>query len=233
MAENEPTREELAERVRRLEQKLRELRDSAGGPPGTEGGVAEGLLAALGKLVPGLQGLIDLARQMPELHDRLASIDEEIKRRFQEQPLRRVSAGIAGAFARRHMGIPPGVRQGRAGRGVSTRAGGSRPHGKQTRRGSFRPPDRPRIHISPETPAQLPVDVFDEGDHLAVLAEAPGLELKHITLSLQETVLLVAVDAPHRKGVQRIELPCAVRGKPKASLAKGILHVHLQKAVTP
>jgi len=233
MAEKEPTREELAERVRRLEKELREFHDSAAGPPAAgAGGVAEGLLASLGKLVPGLQKLIDTAGQMPEFHDRLTSIDEEIKRRFKEQPLSRASAGIAGALPRRQMGIPPSIRQGRSQRGAAAGGGAGRTHGKQTPRGRYRSPDAPRIHISPETPAQLPVDVFDEGSHLAILAEAPGLQLKHIALSLEETVLLISIDAPQRKGLQRIELPCAVTGKPKASLAKGILHVHLKKAKT-
>jgi HSP20 family molecular chaperone IbpA len=74
------------------------------------------------------------------------------------------------------------------------------------------------------------VDVFDEGDHLAVLVEAPGLELKDFTLSLDGTVLIIAVDAPPRQGLQRVELPCHVGGDIKASLAKGVLHIHLRKA---
>ena len=43
-------------------------------------------------------------------------------------------------------------------------------------------------------------------------------------------MLVISVDAPQRKGVQRIELPCTVAGKPRVSLAKGILKILLKKA---
>ena len=228
-----PTKKELSDRVMQLEEELHKLREAPSRPPAGTDGVAEGVVSALGKMVPGLGKLMDMASQMPEFHDRLAAIDEEIKRRFKEQPLRRASAGIAGASTRRQMGIPPSVRKGRPQRGAGAGAGAGRPHGKQTPRGSYRSPDGPRIHISPETPAQLPVDVFDEGDHLAVLAEAPSLKLEHVTVSREGTVLLVTIDAPERKGVQRIELPCQVVGKPGISLANGVLKIHLSKRKPP
>ena len=167
---------------------------------------------------------------MPEFQQRLAAIDEEVRHKFKEQPLDRASLGIAGNVGRRQMGIPPSVRRGRPGRSTSTGAGEGRPLGKGGRRGKYRQPRPPKVHISPETPAQLPVDVFDEGSKIVVLAETPGLNMEDINVVLEGTVLVISVEAPHRKGVQRIELPCEVVGRPEMSMANGILSIQIRKA---
>lgn len=229
MTRKRPTRDELADQVKRLEEKLEELRNASGQAPDQADGLAESVVLALGKMVPGLHKLIGVAEQMPEFHDRLAGIDEEIKRRFKEQPLRRASAGISTGLPRR-MGIPPSVRRGQDGRGRPTRPEGRQASGKRVRRGEYRKPGPPKVHISPETPEQLPVDVFDEDGYIVVLAEAHGLKRQNIAVTREEAVLVISVDAPQRKGVQRIVLPCAVAGEPKVSLAKGILKVLLNKA---
>ena len=227
--------EELREQVRQLQESLRKLQEGAKEPRDKADGLAEGVVTALGKLVPGLGRLIETASQMPEFRQRLAAIDEEVKRKFKEQPLDRASLGIAGNISRRQMGIPPSVRRGRPGRSASTGAGeafSKKPLGKDGRRGKYRQPRPPfvqKVHISPETPAQLPADVFDEGSKIVVLAEAPGLNLEDITVSLEGTVLLISVEAAHRKGLQRIELPCEVVGQPEMSLANGILNIHIRK----
>jgi HSP20 family molecular chaperone IbpA len=230
MAPKKPTKEELAEQVRRLKEELRELRKPSSEPPAGAEGVAEGIVTDLGKMIPGLQKLIDVASGVPEFRERLASIDEEIKRKFKEQPLRRASQEMTGGIGRRPMGIPPGVRRGRPGRPVSTRTGSVWSSRKPPARGKRGKPGPPKVRISPETPDQLPVDVFDEGDKLVVLAEATGLKLGHIAVSLEGTVLVVSVDAPQAKGVQRVKLPCEVAGQPKVSLAKGILKIQVSKA---
>ena len=230
MAKKKPTREELAEQVNRLEKKLCELKEGSGKKPGEAEGLAENVVASLGKMVPGLQSLIDVASQMPEFHERLASIDEEVNRKFKEQPLRRASSEITSGAGRRVMGIPPGVRHGRPGQSRSARVGRVRSSDKPAARGKYRKPGPQKVHISPETPEQLPVDVFDEDGYIVVLAEAHGLKQEHIAVSLEENVLLISVDAPERKGAQHVEVPCEVVGEPKVSLAKGILKIQLNKA---
>jgi hypothetical protein len=222
--------EELREQVRQLQESLRKLQKGAKEPRGKAEGLAEGVVTALGKLVPGLGRLIETASQMPEFQQRLAAIDEEVKRKFKEQPLNRASLGIAGNLGRRQLGIPPSVRRGRPGRSASTGAGEGQPSGKGVRRGKYRQPRPPKVHISPETPAQLHVDVFDEGGKIVVLAEAPGLKAEDITVSLEGTVLLVSIKAAHRGGLQRIELPCEVVGRPEMSLSNGILNIQIRKA---
>ena len=230
MAAKKPTKEELAKQVRRLQKEVRELRQASSEPPARAEGVAEGIVADLGGMIPGLQKLIRIASEMPEFRQRLASIDEEIRRKFKEEPLRQVFREITSGVGRRPMGIPPGVRRGGRGRPVSTGTGRAWSSGKPLGRGKRGKPGPPRVHISPETPGQLPVDVFDEGDHLMVLAEAPNLKRHQIHAALEGQALLIAVDAPHRKCRQRIELPCPVRGRPKVSLTNAILKVRLNKA---
>ncbi|MCK4340971.1 MAG: hypothetical protein KAY37_04530 [Phycisphaerae bacterium] len=229
MPERKANRDEMAEQIRQLKEEVRKLRETSSEPPAQAEGVAEGITAELGKMIPGLQKLIDVAAQMPEFRQRLASIDEEIKRKFKEQPLRRASAEMTRGIERRPLGIPPGVRRGRPGRPVSAGTGKVWSSGKPPVRGKHGKPGPPKVHISPETPAQLPVDVFDEGDRLVVLAEATGLKLGHITVSLEGTALVISIDGPHGKGVQRVELPCEVAGEPKVSLAKGILKIQVSK----
>jgi len=230
MAEKKRTREELAEKVKRLEDELRKLRKASPKPPAEAEGVAEGVVGTLGKMIPGLEKLIGLASQMPEFHERLASIDEEIKRRFKEQPLRQASREITGGMGGRVMGIPPGVRRRRTARDRSVRAGRASSPDRHTPRGAHRKPGPPKVHISPETPEQLPVDIFDEDGDIVILAEAHGLKREHVAVSLEGNALVISVDAPERKGEQHVELPCEVAGKPKVSLAKGILKIELNKA---
>jgi len=226
----------LKEKVRKLEEGAAQAHGKGhpaathrGGDPKTEG-LAEGIAAALGRMVPGLGRLIESASKMPEFQQRLAAIDDEVKRKFREQPLDRASLGIVANVSCRQMGIPPSVRRGRPGRSASTRAGEGQPLGKGRRHGKYPRPRPPKVHISPETPAQLPVDVFDEGRRIVVLAEAPGLNLEDVSVSLEGTVLVISVEAAHRRGVQRIELPCEVVSQPEMSVANGILNIQIEKA---
>ena len=62
MATKKPTKEELAEQVRRLTKEVDELRKASSGSPTRAEGVAEGIVADLGGMIPGLQKLINLHR---------------------------------------------------------------------------------------------------------------------------------------------------------------------------
>ncbi len=225
-------RTDLLEELRQLKEKLHKLEEGAGGATGKTEGLAQGIAAALGRMVPGLEGLIQSAEQMPEFQQRLAAIDEQIKRKFKEQPLDRASVALAGNVARHRIGIPPSIRRRGPGRPASASGVEGQGSGKGGPRGTYRQPGPPKVHLTPETPEQLPVDVFDEGDRIVVLAEAPGLTTENIRVAVEGAVLVVAIDAPHRQGVQRIELPCEVLGQPEMSLANGILNIQMRKANT-
>jgi hypothetical protein len=224
------TSQELLEELRQLKDKVRKLEESATQAPIKPEGLAEGIAQALGRIVPGLGGLIKNASQMPEFQQRLAAIDEEVKRKFKDQPLNRANLGFAGSARSRQMGIPPSVRRGQTGRPTSAPSGEGSGSGKVSHRGKYRQPQPPKVHISPETPAQMPVDIFDEGSKIIVLAEAPGLNMADLSVALEGTVLVISIESPHRRGIQRIELPCEVLGQPEMSLANGILNVQVRKA---
>jgi HSP20 family molecular chaperone IbpA len=222
------TREQLLGEIEELKEKVRRLQHG-GDAAGQTQGLAQGIAAALGNIIPGLGGLIHTASQMPEVQKRLAAIDEEVKRKFQQQPLDRAAVGLVSGSRGRQMGIPPSIRRPPSTRPGSTGAGAGQPSAKAAPRGKYRQPQPPKVHISPETPTQLPVDVFDEGGRIVVLAEAPGLAIEDFRVSLDGTVLLLSVEAPQRRGSQRIELPCEVAGRIETSLANGILSIQIQK----
>ena len=220
----------LLEQIRQLKATVRSLQEGGAEAQVKPDGLAEGIVTALGKMAPGLGKLMQTASQSPEFQEKLAGIDDEVRRKFKEQPLGRASLGLAGNINRRRIGIPPSVRRAGPGRCASGGGGIGPSFANAAPRGKHRGPQPPKVHISPQTPTQLPVDVFDEGDKIVVLAEAPGLEAKDIAVSLEGDTLVLAVLAPHRKGTQRIELPCKTTGEPETSLANGILNIHIQKA---
>jgi len=49
-------------------------------------------------------------------------------------------------------------------------------------------PDKPsmRKEVSPPMPQERPVDIFDEGDYIKVIAEIPGVEEDDIKLIYKE-----------------------------------------------
>jgi HSP20 family molecular chaperone IbpA len=226
---NKPSRADLLEELRQLKDKVRHLQEGPETAADKAQGLAEGVVSALGKMVPGLGKLIETAAKMPEFHQRLAAIDEEVQHRFKEQPLLRAGQGLASRSGRR-MGIPPSVRRPSAGRSGAGSMGQGGPTAKQAARGRYREPGPPRVHISPQTPAELPVDVFDEGDRVIVLAEAPGLKREEVVVSVEGRTLLIRVAAPSRTGLQRVELPFEPGGEPEVSLSNGILTIHVRKA---
>ena len=238
--DDNPDKQDLAEQVRRLEAKVRDLQSAPQPAGAAEPGVAEGVVAALGRLVPGLQKLIEVGSQMPEFHQQLAAIDEEIKRRFKDQPIRASAVTFARNLGRRGspglglgLGIPPSVRRGQSQQGGADKAA-AKPRGTYRRR-----PDEEaklRVRLRPETPATLQVDVFDEGADLVMLAETPGLAAEQVTAVLEsDSLLVIRIDDPRRGGSpgggppHRVELPCPVNGPPELSMGNGILKIRLSK----
>jgi HSP20 family molecular chaperone IbpA len=232
------SRRGLVEQIRQLEEKVRTLGEGGAKSKPDSEGLAQGIVIALGRMVPGLEGLIKIASQMPDFQQRLGAIDEEVKRRFKEQPLRQAAAGLAGGHGHHRIGIPPSVRRsgthGPDGRATAVRSGSTgmgqgQFTPKTPARGKYRQPGPPKVHISPQTPAKLTVDIFDEGPRIVLLAEAPGLSAADITISLEGTVLLISIHAPSRNVLQRVELPCEVAGHPQVSLQNGILNIQIEK----
>lgn len=169
--------------------------------------VAGGILKGLGKIIPGLGGLIKSLEKSPAFKERLKEVDKEVERKIKEAPLKRTEGRPSGIPS----GIPPGVR-GRAFRG--------KPFVKQ------KPEAKPS---PPPTPQEKPVDIFDEKDHIKVIAEIPGIEEKDIKIDLEKDGLTISVDVPDHKYHQELKLPCEPKGKLEKSYKNGILEIKIMK----
>ena len=74
------------------------------------------------------------------------------------------------------------------------------------------------------------VDVFDEGEHLVVIAELPGVEEENIHLEVKDDILDLAAEAKDRKYSKEVLLPSSVdAGSMESSYKNGILEIRLRK----
>ena len=175
-----------------------------------EDGIAGGILKGLGKIIPGLGGLVKSLEKSPAFKERLKEIDKEVEHRIKEAPLKRTQdrpSNIPGS-------IPP---KNARGRGTGFRG---KPFVKQK-------PQAPPS--SPSTPQDKPVDIFDEKDHIKVIAEIPGVQEKDIKVDLVKDSLAISVDIPNRKYAQEVKLPCEPKGKVEKLYKNGILEVKIKK----
>jgi len=164
-----------------------------------EEGIAGGILKGIGKMIPGLGGLLKGLEKSPAFKERLKKIDEEVERKLKEAPLKKTEEGkfkIEGKFEARHLA-----------------------------------PDRPsmRKEVPPPTPQEQPPDIFDEEDHIKIIAEIPGVEEEDINLNLQGNKLTISVDILDRKYHQELKLPCSPKGELEKSYKNGILEVKIKK----
>ena len=74
------------------------------------------------------------------------------------------------------------------------------------------------------------VDVLDEGDHVVVLAELPGVEEKDIHLEVKDDILELTAEARDRKYSKEVLLPSEVEADiMESSYRNGILEIKLMK----
>ena len=73
------------------------------------------------------------------------------------------------------------------------------------------------------------VDVFDEGNHLLIIAELPGVEEKDIEIQVRVDTLTLSAQSPGQRYLKEVALPCPVEGEAKTSYRNGILQVELTK----
>ncbi|MBU4312911.1 MAG: hypothetical protein KJ706_09365 [Candidatus Omnitrophica bacterium] len=172
-----------------------------------EEGVAGGILKGLGKIIPGLGGLIKSLEKSPAFKEKLKEADKELERKIKEPPLKRAEgrpSSIPG-------GIPPCVR------------------GRSFREKFFIKPKTEVKSSPPPTPQEKPVDIFDEKDHIKVIAEIPGIEEKEIGINLQADILLISVDVPDHKYHHELKLPCVPKGELEKTYKNGILEIKIMK----
>jgi len=74
------------------------------------------------------------------------------------------------------------------------------------------------------------VDVFDEKDHILVVAELPGVSKESIDFEVKGDILNITAKTKERKYAKEALLPCAVDAKAVTSSYKnGMLEIKLQK----
>ena len=182
-------------------------------------GVAGGILKGIGKMIPGLGGLIESLGKSPAFKERLKKVDQELERKLKESPLKRTEEGRPSHIP---MGIPPGARGKVARRrGFVSARGGSAYGGKE------RPAAMPEG--PPPVPRERPVDIFDEKDYVKIIAEMPGIEESDIKIDLVKDNLAISVDTPERKYHQKLKLPCEPKGKLEKTYKNGILEIKINK----
>lgn len=75
------------------------------------------------------------------------------------------------------------------------------------------------------------VDVFDEGDHVLVVAELPGVQADAVRLEAEGDILSLSAEGRHRKYAKEVLLPAMVDpASLRHSYQNGILEVRLNKA---
>ena len=75
------------------------------------------------------------------------------------------------------------------------------------------------------------VDIFDEGDHILVVAELPGVTEGEIRIQAAEDVLTIEATGRDRKYAKDVQLPSAIDPAGlRQSYQNGILEVRLSKA---
>lgn len=193
--------------IRKLKEKVKEL-ERAKIQGKEEESIAGGLLEGVGKML-GIGDLLKGLEKSPALRERLKKIDKEVWRKLREEPLKRVGEREPHIS----MGIPPGARGKTVGRRPSVRK---------------RPITAKSEGPSP-TVEERPVDIFDEKDHIKIIGEIPGVEEKDIKVNLENGIITIKVDPPHRKYHQKLKLPCKPRGKIEKSYKNGILEIVIKK----
>jgi len=73
------------------------------------------------------------------------------------------------------------------------------------------------------------VDVFDEGDHLLVIAEMPGAKAVDIDYEIEHDMLCVSTQG-ERRYTKEILLPTPVKAPERSSYRNGIFYLKLPKA---
>lgn len=196
------------EKIRELEEKIKRLEEER--QKKESGGVAGGVLRGLGNIIPGLGGLIKGLGKSSAFRERLEAIGSEVDRKLRETPLKRVETGksphIRTAFSVRSLAEEKGV----CGREPA-----------------------PKVHseeLKPEKLREVPVDVFDEGDHLRIIAELAGVEEKDIKVELEGGKLTISAHTTDRKYHQEVNLSCVPGGSPKTTYKNGVLEVKLEKS---
>ena len=199
------------EKIRELEEKVKKLEETKKGEESE--GVAEGVLKGVGQIIPGLGGLMKGLEKSPVFKERLNKINQEVERKLKETPLKRTGdrgPHIESSFSTRTL-VPP----------QGTDFVKEKPSfGRRVKKKPAPPPPKPKEPV---------VDVFDEKDHLRIIAELPGVAEREIKTSLEKDTLIIKINSPGWNPEHKVVLPYAPKGKLEKVFRKGFLEIKVGK----
>lgn len=176
-------------------------------------GVAEGVLEGVGQIVPGLGSLLEGLEKSPAFKERLKRINQEVERRLKETPLKRTGDRgpyMESGFSTRTLVQPQG-----------TDFMDEKPSfGRKVKKPSPPPPPKPKEPM---------VDVFDEKDHLRIIAELPGVAEKDIKTDLEKDILTIRINSAGWKPEHKVALPYAPQGSLKKIFRNGFLEIEVAR----
>jgi len=191
------------EEISKLDEKMKRSRETKSGEKSE--GVAEGVLKGVGEIIPGLGGLMKGLEKSPAFKERLKKVNQEIERKLKETPLKRTEdrgPHIESSFSTRPLFNEEEL-----------------PFGRKVKKAATPP-------LKPKEPV---VDVFDEKDHLRIIAELPGLTERDIKTDLEGDILILRINSSGWKPEHKVALPYAPKGKLERSFLNGILEIKVGK----
>lgn len=168
-----------------------------------EEGVAESVLKSVGKMIPGLSGLLESVTKSKVIKERLKEVDREVEAKLKGQPLKKVQPVV-------EVGYRIGAIKG------------------EMIKGKFKTPEeKPSIKkIKPEEAKKEElVDIFEEKNKLRIVTELAGVKNKDIKVSAKGKKLTIKA-GKHKK---EVKLPYNVKAKIKKSYKNNILEIKLEK----
>lgn len=204
--ESEEEKKELESKVKAMEKKIKELEKSLGEkkePEYYEESYEESFVGDLvSSLIPGFGKIVKtLEKTSPEFRQRIAETDSEIKHRLE-----------TGWSDKK-----PAINY-----GLSIRPLGAKPAKVATRV----PPKKKVKEVKIESAEIEPVfDVFEEDDHISVIAEIPGANEEDIQIELEGNKLNISA------GMYRkiIVLPSEVETIKERSFKNGVLQLKIKR----
>jgi HSP20 family molecular chaperone IbpA len=102
----------------------------------------------------------------------------------------------------------------------------SKPKSKKPTTRTPMPP--PAASINEKEPI---IDIFEEEDHINVMAELPGVEENDVRLKIGDNLLTISADTSEKKYYKEVKLPTSVEKKSvESKYRNGVLEVKLKKA---
>jgi len=93
----------------------------------------------------------------------------------------------------------------------------------------------PRVTLFPHIPSltkerQPLIDIFEEQNHLTVLAELPGVDEKDVNIKTDENTITITAQNSMKKYLKLIRLPTRIKqGTTRFTYRNNVLHVRLKK----